>query len=172
MLTKRERRENKAKKDVKQSKFSPVGTAEIREKPKVTVQSKYAMHMSFACPICLGVHEFHTYLMSTKRGIHQGLALCPECNNKFRFRTLTQPMTPAEYADYIFAQAKTGIWQKIPWDKWKQRLYKLRWSEDFWHRYQQLKAEDVDKEEVSEEREEQIKEDWEAYEQRYGGGQQ
>jgi len=133
-------------KDKKQTRFNPVGKTELKRPPKITIEQKHSMTMQFACPFCLGLHTFQQYLMSTKKGIHQGLAQCPECNNKCRFSTLTKAMTPEEYADYIYGQVRSGIWQKMPFNKWKDRLYKLGWSHGFWKRYKELKSQDTDSE--------------------------
>jgi len=167
---KKYRREEKAYKDRKQSVFTKTATIKSKQKPKVGVESLYSMTEQFACPFCLGLHKFQQYLISTKHGIHQGLGQCPECNNKFRFRTLTQITTAKQYAEFAYPYSASGFWQKVPWSKWKDRLYKIGWSQAFWHRYHELKGEDVDKQPLSDEQEDKIEDDWEAYEKRYGGG--
>lgn len=168
---KKYRREAEAWRDKWQATFSKTAIIKKKQPPKTTVESKYSSDELFACPLCLALYKFQQYLISTKHGFHQGLAQCPECNNKFRIKTLTKAMTPTEYAEYIHNQALSGIWQKMPFQKWKERLWKLGWASEFWRRYRELKAEDTDKEPIPPELEKQIEDDWEAYEKRYGGGQ-
>lgn len=166
---KKYKREHVAWADEIQAKFNARGEPKVKQKPVTTFEGKYSMTEQFACPFCLAIHEFRRYLISTKKGIHQGLAECPECKNKCRITTLTGAMTPTEYADYIYTQVRSGIWQKIPFNKWKQRLYKLGWAGEFWKQYKKLKAQDADGTPIDDEREKEIEQDWEAYEERYGG---
>ena len=169
MVKSKQKREHVAWRDEIQAKFNPTGTAEIRRKPVTIIEEKYKTDDKFACPFCLSQHKFHEYLISTKKGIHQGLAECPECKNKCRFTTLTKPFTPEEYADHLYAQVRTGIWQKIPFDKWKRRLYNIGWASRFWTRYKELKAQEIDETPIDKEQEKQIEMDWDAYEQSHGG---
>lgn len=134
----------KAHKDEQQAKFNTQGQATLKQKPKITIESRYSMTEQFACPFCLGLHKLQKYLISTKKGIHQGLAECPECHNKCRFTTLTEINTPEQYAEFAYPYSSSGFWQKVPFNKWKDRLYRLGWAPRFWNRYQQLKAESIE----------------------------
>lgn len=158
------KREHVAWADELQSRFNKKGETHVKQKPVITSEFKHSMTEQFTCPFCLGIHKLQSYLISTKKGIHHGLAQCPECNHKCRMSTLTGAMTPTEYANYIYSQVKSGIWQKIPFDKWKKRLYKLGWAGEFWKRYQELKAQDADGEPVSTAEQEHYESEWEAYE--------
>ena len=150
------RKRMKVEDDRSQSKFTNTGQAKVKQKPKITMESRFSMTEQFACPFCLGLYKLQQYLISTKHGIHQGLAQCPECKNKCRFTTLTGRMTPEEYAEYIHNQVKSGIWQKMPFNKWKERLYKIGWAQKFWKRYNELKAESKESDALSEFEKEQL----------------
>jgi transcription elongation factor Elf1 len=148
------KREHLAWADKKQAKFDHEGQMKVSKKPIITVQSRYSMTQQFACPFCLGIYEFQRFLISTKKGIHQGLVECPECKNKCRISTLTGKMTPEEYAEYIYNQVRSGVWQKMPFSKWSDRLKRIGWAPRFWKAYHQLKSEDTESD---------IEEQWDAY---------
>ena len=139
---KKYRREEKAYKVKGQTMFNAESALKTRRQPKISLESKYSMTEQFACPFCLGLHEFRKYLISTKKGYHQGLAQCPECKNKCRFTTLTQITTAEQYAEFAYPYSGSGFWQKVPWNKWKDRLRRIGWAQAFWHRYMELKGED------------------------------
>ena len=81
------------------------------------------------------------YLISTKKGYHQGLGLCPDCKNKMQFKSLLADWTAEQYAEWVYPYSVDGFWQKCKWTQWKERLAKMGWATLFWNKYKQLKAE-------------------------------
>jgi transcription elongation factor Elf1 len=98
------------------------------------------------CPFCLGLSEFRLFLVSGKKGISLGTAKCPLCGLTFRMKSLVcmAKWTAKEYADWVFEYSHAGFWTKVKFDTWKKRLYLMRWTEEFWERYHELKGEDKD----------------------------
>jgi len=115
-----------------------------REKKQLKAGAEYYvanMEIKYACPFCLHIAQLKEYLISTKKGIHQGLGECPECHCKMQFKSLKAEWTPEQYAEWVFEYAARGFWQKIPWATWKRRLEELGWAQRFWDKYKQLKGE-------------------------------
>lgn len=135
------RREDKASRNNKQATFTKIAKLKLKQQPKIETFFKYGATKVFYCPFCLGIHPFSKYLISTKKGYHKGLMQCPECNNKFRITTLTEIASPEEYAEFVYPYSASGFWQKVPWTKWKERLYGIGWAQRFWKRYKELKGE-------------------------------
>lgn len=125
---------------------------------KIAIKS-LDMNQQYMCPFCLGIAKLRKYLISTSKGIHKSLVLCPECKNQCKMSTLTADMTPEQYADFAYGYVGFGFWQKVPFDKWKERLRKIGWSYRFWKRYKQLKGEDIDRPETLIEKQERMR--WE-----------
>ncbi len=129
--------------DEQQAKFATDGTTRTVKKVHAIIGFTHQPTEQFACPFCLGIRMLRSYFISTKKGIHQGMGKCPECENKFRFRTLTEITTATQYAEFAYPYSASGFWQKVPWNKWKDRLYRIGWTREFWHRYHELKGEDT-----------------------------
>jgi len=114
-------------------------------KPKQSLVKQTDVHWADVnakhfCPFCLYIGKLKEFLISTKKGISQKKAKCPECKNGMMMRTLVASWTPEEYAEFAYPYSASGFWQKVPFDLWKKRLHKLRWSYQFWKRYKELKG--------------------------------
>jgi len=131
-------REYKAWKDTNQAKFSAAG--HLVQKMQTKTQT-YEVASIVACPFCLHIGKIGSFLISTKKGYHKSLGKCPECKNQMQLRSLTAEWTPEQYAEWCYDYAKSGFWQKTPFKKWSDRLYKIGWSYRFWQKYKQLKGE-------------------------------
>jgi len=93
------------------------------------------------CAYCLYQDQLHKFLISTKKGFHKSQAQCPDCGNRQLIRTLTAEQTPEQYAEWMYMNMPYGGWQKVPFNKWVERLRQCGWATIFWARYKQLKAE-------------------------------
>ena len=109
-------------------------------KAEITVEVNYTEQVF--CPFCIHVGQLREFLISTKKGISQHDAKCPECGQGMRMTTLTQIETPEQFADFAYPYAKSGFWQKVSWTKFNDRMKKIGWSYKFWLRYKELKGED------------------------------
>jgi len=139
-------REQKAHTDKQQTIFKN-GTVILQSKSKkssaviVTDTTQQVM-----CPFCLYQNKLVKFLVSTKKGISQSRARCPECKGGMMMQTLTADMTPEQYAEFAYGYSKSGFWDKVPFTKWKERLAQIGWSTQFWNKYMQLKGENQDME--------------------------
>ena len=131
-------REYRIRQDVNQAKFN--NSAQLTQKIQTKTVS-YAIANIVSCPFCLHTGKISEFLISTKKGYHKGLGLCPECKNKMQLRSLTAEWTPEQYAEWCFRYSMDGFWQKVPFKKWSDRLHKISWSYRFWAKYKQLKGE-------------------------------
>jgi hypothetical protein len=96
----------------------------------------------FLCPFCLCIEKVEKFLISTKKGFNRRLVKCPECGNQFAMQTATTEWTPEKLAEFAYPYRLMGYWQKVKWEKFKQRLSAYEWTQRFWDRYKQLKGED------------------------------
>ena len=105
------KREDKAYWDKHQAKFTPSGslTQKIISKAEITTITE-----PVSCPFCLHFGKIGEFLISTKKGYHKGLGLCPECKNQMQLRSLTAEWTPEQYAEWCFNYRLSGFWQKYP----------------------------------------------------------
>lgn len=133
-------RQEKARDDKMQTIFSPWGEVEPRHKPKVEAIFTGDMNMMVACPFCLNSGRLQIFLVSTKKGISQSNAECPECHNGMKMKSLTADWTPEQYADWVYAYRLSGFWQKCPFATWKKRLKNSGIAGQFWERYKALKG--------------------------------
>lgn len=133
-------REEKAKYDKVQTIFGEKG--KVRHRPEYTVESGFTLDVSMKvhCPFCLYDDKLQAFLVSTKKGLSQSRAKCPICNNGMLMRSLTAEMTPEEYAQWCFEYSGSGFWQKVPFNTWKERLFKMGWAYRFWSMYKELKG--------------------------------
>jgi len=136
-------REQKAYDDKQQTTLNPKSPSFIQEKQqsKTDITDQYTGE--YLCPFCLHYDKIEAYLISTSKGYHKGLGLCPECENKMRLESLTAEMTPEQYAEFMYGYSASGGWQKVKWEKWKQRMNNIGWTERFWLRYKQLKGDNT-----------------------------
>ncbi len=93
-----------------------------------------------ACPFCLYKAKLSAFFISTKTGISQANAKCPECHNGMRMKSLWNDMGASQYAEWVFNYRLSGFWQKCPFAVWKKRLKEIGWSTAFWARYRELKG--------------------------------
>ena len=109
-------------------------------KAEMTISADY--NQQVFCPFCIHVDKLSAFLISTKKGISQHDAKCPECKLGMRMTSLTQIETPEQFAEFAYPYAKSGFWQKVSWTKFNDRMKKIGWSYKFWLRYKELKGED------------------------------
>lgn len=109
--------------------------------PTVTVTDE--TNKQVMCAYCLYTGKLSEFLISTKKGFHKSQAKCPDCKNGQLIKTLSTNMTPEEYAEFIYSNKGYGVWQKMPFAKWKERLYQIGWAGAFWTKYKELKAQDT-----------------------------
>ena len=95
------------------------------------------------CPFCLGKYQLNKFLISTKKGYNKNLGKCPECQNQMRLETLNRMLkwNPKEYAEFVYEYPAPAFWKKCSFNKWKNRLYEMNMSYNFWNTYKQLKEE-------------------------------
>jgi hypothetical protein len=134
-------REQQAYKDKQQTKFGETGLPRLIIKQKSNVYTILDTNMQVMCSFCLYQDNLRKFLVSTKKGISQTKAKCPECKGGMMMRTLTADMTPEQYAEFCYGYSRSGFWYKVPFTKCKERLAQLGWSTQFWNRYMQLKGE-------------------------------
>lgn len=134
------KREVKADDDKFQTKLdsSSPSLLEVKEQPKITIIDKYVDE--YLCPFCLHKDRISAYLISTKKGYHKGLGLCPECGNKMQLKTLTANMNAEQYAEFVYRYSVQGFWQKVNFETFNYRLRKYGLLLRFWARYKQLKG--------------------------------
>ena len=131
----------------------------VVEQRKEVVRTVYEFtDVTYLCPFCL--HEGHIaqFEFKTPKGKISKMAKCPECHNKMRKQTLTEPMTPRQYASFIFFYALSGFWKKVNFRQFNERLRALGISYEFWQEYKKLKGKGYVAEQ--EERYEQEQEKW------------
>jgi hypothetical protein len=109
---------------------------------QVTQMTSVDYNMRVRCPFCLHDDRLQAFLVSTKKGISQARAECPECHNGMMMKSLTSEWTPEQYAEWAYPYAGSGFWQKVPFETWKKRLHEIGWSHRFWERYKALKGSD------------------------------
>lgn len=135
-------REEKAKADLNQVSFTPLGNLEKMRSVLFRENTGCDVNKTVLCPFCLQEGQLQKFLLSTKKGLSAARGRCPSCGNGMLLRTLTHDWTPQEYAKWVFNYAGSGFWQKIPtFESWKQRLQNRGWSREFWDAYKQLKEE-------------------------------
>jgi len=136
------KREDKVWRDRAQTQLAPDPIREQVIHPKPAKKDVTTITGTFMCPFCLHLGPISEYLVSTKKGISQGKALCPECKQGMMMRSLTSEWTPEEFAEWVYPYTRSGFWQKCSFKKFNERLKRLGWSYPFWTRYKQLKGED------------------------------
>lgn len=136
------RMREKAHDDKHQLRLGTDGKLKPLKAMQVTQFTSVNYNMRVMCPFCLHDDKLQAFLVSTKKGISQSKAACPECKNGMMMKSLTTEWTPEQYAEWVYDYRKSGFWQKVPFSKWKERLYKMGWSHRFWTKYKQLKGED------------------------------
>jgi len=139
-------REQQAYKDKQQTKFGEAGRLKLIVKQKSNIYTVMDTTIQVMCLFCLHQDKLIKFLVSTKKGISQSRAQCPECKGGMMMRTLTAEMTPEQYAKFAYGYARSGFWDKVPYTTWRTRLSDLGWSLRFWNKYMQLKGENKDME--------------------------
>ena len=130
----------RAERDKAQTIINPKSKA-IVEPRRAGVTTVYDyVDTTYCCPFCL--HEGHlaAFEFKTPKGKISAMAMCPECKYKMRKKTLTESMTPEEYAHFVFFYAQSGFWRKVNFKQFNERLRKLGISYEFWKKYKELKG--------------------------------
>jgi len=133
-------REQKAKDDKQQTRLGHADHLEPSAMQETKIETGIDYTEQVMCPFCLHQDKLQAFLVSTKKGISQSKAHCPECDNGMMMRNLTAEWTPEQYAEFCFGYAQTGFWEKVPFTKWKERLAQIGWAQRFWNKYNALKA--------------------------------
>ena len=132
---------NKA--DKQQIKFDISGQM-IQPKPaEITQFTAVNCNQMVMCPFCLFQAKLSSFFISTKKGISQGRAQCPECHNGMLMKSLWADMNAKEYAKWVYDYRVNGFWQKCPFATWRTRLKAIGWAYDFWNTYKGLKGVDA-----------------------------
>jgi len=133
----------KAKFDKRQTELAPNTETGVKEKtPTFNIQTANMTDI-VTCPFCLYFGKIQEFLVSTKKGISQSKAACPQCKNGMMMRSLISEMSIEDYAEWCYEYSGSGFWQKVPFRTWAERLRKLGWAYKFWKKYRQLKGEDT-----------------------------
>jgi transcription elongation factor Elf1 len=156
---KRYLRQEIASDDKKQLKFGTWGEVEPTHKESAKITFTGDVKMLVSCPFCLYNDKLQNFLISTKKGISQSNAECPDCHKGMRMKSLTADWNAEQYADWVYAYRLSGFWSKCPFGTWKKRLNQMGWAKSFWDRYKQLKG--VDNPEGTTQEQEEA---WKAYE--------
>jgi hypothetical protein len=134
-------REEESKDDKHQARFSKDSSVALVPRTKIKIFATLNVNMKVMCPFCLKQDKLQLFLISTKKGISQKMAKCPECRNGMRMESLTADMTPEQFAEWVFEYSGSGYWQKVKFHTFKDRLYKIGWARRFWDKYKELKGE-------------------------------
>lgn len=139
---KKMKREQKAYDDQAQAILAPENPNFVRERGRVITTASMAHTGKYMCPFCLHIGKLQQFLVSTKKGISQKTAKCPECHNTMRMKTLTYDFTVEQFAKWCAEYALSGYWQKVPFEKFNRRLKMLGIRYRFWKAYKTFKGED------------------------------
>jgi len=134
-------RDQQSKKDEKQARFDNSGEVNVSKPANTAVFISVNFNEKVWCPFCLYEAKLSRFLVVGKHGYQQGTAHCPECNNTMRMASLWNDWDAKKYAEWAFDYRLSGFWQKCPFAKWKERLFKIGWAHEFWTRYKALKGE-------------------------------
>jgi len=115
----------------------------IKPNPNVVViahNTLLPLDKEVTCPFCLGLSEFRKFLVSTKQGISRSMGNCPLCKQEMYLKTLfgMSQSDAKKYAKWVFNYK--GFWKKIKFKQWKDRLWLMGWTNDFWNEYKALKG--------------------------------
>lgn len=143
--------------DKQQTTLTKTGTQNNVQLCAVVVL-QFTPEKTVLCPFCLTPNKLMKFYISNKKGIDKRLGKCPNCQNNVMYKTLFNLLkwTPQQFAKWVFEYRLSGFWQKIVFKKWKQRLYELDMSLEFWQEYKKLRG---DPDETTQKE----NDDWEAY---------
>ena len=126
--------------DKKQTILDPANRMPIRfRRSKLSIEDALKTDV-VTCPFCLYIGRLWEFQYMLPTGKMSKMARCPDCHNRMQLRTLTQDMTVEQYAKWCFEYALSGFWDKVPFQKFRNRLYKLRIANRFWNEYSRLKG--------------------------------
>lgn len=140
---KKYKREQQARDDKAQAVLAPEKQSFMRERGRVISTSSMALTGQYMCPFCLYVGNIQKFLVSTKKGVSQKTAKCPDCGNTMRMKTLTYDFTIEQFAQWCCQYALSGFWKKVPFQKFNRRLKELGIRYRFWKAYKIFKGEDT-----------------------------
>jgi len=121
----------------KQTQFTPQGTIKKIKPPKPEVKVEFTEQNKVTCPFCLYTDYISAFYIKLKHGkVSEKRFKCPDCGEIMRKATLTRKMTIEEFAEWIYA---THQWDRIKFDKFRERLKEYGISYKFWTAYKQTK---------------------------------
>jgi transcription elongation factor Elf1 len=129
-------RQERAKQDKKQMIFGLEG---LQHRPGVKVVSTM-LNTICLCPFCFHQAKADEFVVSTKKGFHQGLGKCRACGNQSQWKNLRARWTAESLADWVYAYRADGFWKKVKYQWFNAGLARMGWVEAFWNRYKQLKG--------------------------------
>jgi len=138
--SKRYERDQKSISEKQQVRFGANSEVIQPKSAEITQFTTVNCNQPVMCPFCLYQAKLSSFFISTKKGISQAKAECPECHNGMLMKSLWMNMSAKEYGKWVWDYRKSGFWQKCPFATWKKRLHDIGWSYDFWNVYRGLKG--------------------------------
>ena len=121
----------------------------INEPERTTIKTEIMeLDKEFTCPFCLYTAPLTEFQIKLKKGYSTKRFQCPDCKTIMRRETLTKPMTIKEFAEWIL---ETHAWERIHWEKFKQRLEQYGMARQFWKAYKEYKQQILGETETYEE---------------------
>ena len=117
--------------------------------PKPTIHTEVIeLDREFTCPYCLYTAPLTQFRIKLKKGYSEKRFQCPDCKTIMKRETLTKTMTVKEFAEWIL---ETHAWERIHWEKFKQRLKQMGIAKQFWKAYKEYKQQILGETETYEE---------------------
>jgi hypothetical protein len=106
----------------------------------VVIEDKFMVTVH--CPFCFYGGFLYQFLIVRKKGEIAKRGECPDCNKGMLISTLTQDMTPEEYGAFVYNYCLVpNGYEKISWNKLKDRVYRAGIATEFWHGFSTAKRE-------------------------------
>ncbi|GAG75020.1 unnamed protein product, partial [marine sediment metagenome] len=118
-----------------------------KDNAELVVEGKYDTETKFVqfddvvfCPFCLHKDKLTKFRKRVRKGYHKSLGKCPECKQGMQLVSLTTPMNPTQFAEWVYDYPYNYFWRKCSFKKFNSRLHSLGWSYQFWGMYKKLKG--------------------------------
>ena len=92
----------------------------------------------YTCPFCLCTKPLYAFYIRIKKGYSEKRFECPDCKQIVRRKTLFKVQSVEEFAEWMF---DTFQWNRVSFDKFRQRLKEMGISYQFWNHYKKYKEE-------------------------------